>query len=259
MKTRIAFVPNSSSSSFIVIFPRMPKNSKEVFEFLFGNEDPNSYVYDNKAITYKEAAEIVFKDLKSKDSKPTQIKIMDLFVQRYYFLTHACGEGFYQMGYSSYCWGNDTKLVNKIREFTIEIEKQDDEYRKQLKNLLDKHITPVPYAWKDSKKENGEPRYTPKQVSDFEDYQRKEKIFRETNVEYKKLEKESWKIRNKNWKLQLELKKKLARKDIKLFKEKSKDKCVALLSYSDNDGDWGCAMEHGNIFDRLEHIRISNH
>ena len=258
MKIRLAFVPNSSSSSFIVIFPRMPKTVEETFEFLFGGCDREAHLYDNKALTYWEAAEIVFRDLKSKEAKATRKRLMDLFMARYYYSPHSYGcDGFYKR--SKLCWGTDSKLVDQIRETSIASSKSDDEWHKKLSDLVAEYVLPVPYAWADSKDEKGKPRYTKKQVKAFNDYQKQESVFRKTSEEYKKLEQERWASQTKNWKIARDLEEKLAKKDLKSFLAESKGKFVATLSYSDNDGEWGCAMEHGDIFNRLKHIVISNH
>jgi len=36
-------------------------------------------------------------------------------------------------------------------------------------------------------------------------------------------------------------------------------KFVFVVSYSDNDGDYFCALEHGNLFEKLKHYQISHH
>ena len=44
-------------------------------------------------------------------------------------------------------------------------------------------------------------------------------------------------------------------KDIEIFK----DKFVFEVSYADDCGDLGCAMEHGDLFERIPHRSQSNH
>jgi len=255
MKIRLAFVPNSSSSSFIVIFPRMPKTVKETFEFLFGHQaDPEISVYEyNVSVTRQQAAEIVFKDLQDKSCRCSNKELVYLFSMRYHY--SSCG--FYQD--SRIYWGSDPQLVDQIQQLTIDSKKQDDEYRQKLRLLINKHLKPVPYAWKGSKDDKGKPRYTAKQVKAFESYMAKEKKFRETNEEYKALEKESWDKRHEGWDAVKKLEIALAEKDRKLFLSKTKGKFVAILKYGDRDGDCGAAIEHGTVFDRIEHISISHH
>lgn len=41
--------------------------------------------------------------------------------------------------------------------------------------------------------------------------------------------------------------------------EQDPDSKLFIFSYSDNDGELGCVMEHGGIFDKLPHKQISQH
>lgn len=50
-----------------------------------------------------------------------------------------------------------------------------------------------------------------------------------------------------------------ARKAEKFWKELPEDVKLYRFHYSDNDGSFGAAMEHGGIFNRLIHKRISHH
>lgn len=65
MKKRTGFVSNSSSSSFIVKFPRIPSSAKEVKKIVFGDDE---FIYspwgDEKFETSK-AAQIIFNDIKA--------------------------------------------------------------------------------------------------------------------------------------------------------------------------------------------------
>ncbi|MDD5589186.1 MAG: hypothetical protein PHP92_03980 [Candidatus Nanoarchaeia archaeon] len=67
MKIRTSFVGNSSSSSFIVKFPKIPKTAKELQKMLFGNNKINK-PYDD-AFETLELAECVFKDMKAQKDK----------------------------------------------------------------------------------------------------------------------------------------------------------------------------------------------
>jgi len=48
-------------------------------------------------------------------------------------------------------------------------------------------------------------------------------------------------------------------KDGKKFFKKNKDCEIFVVEYSDNDGPFYCAMEHGDAFDKIPHIRVSKH
>lgn len=62
MKIRNGFVSNSSSSSFIVAFPREPSSVEEVKETLFPNGD-ETYSYYEYHCSTQEVSETVWKDI----------------------------------------------------------------------------------------------------------------------------------------------------------------------------------------------------
>lgn len=65
MKIRSGFVSNSSSSSFIVAFPREPKSARDVQRLMFGNETTIER-YDNVVSTYK-IAKTVWEDIRGQE------------------------------------------------------------------------------------------------------------------------------------------------------------------------------------------------
>ena len=65
MKIRQGFVSNSSSSSFIVFFPKKPKTAKEMKELLYGDLDKTRRYYaEDEPFDTLQLASIVFEDLK---------------------------------------------------------------------------------------------------------------------------------------------------------------------------------------------------
>jgi hypothetical protein len=84
MKVRNGFVSNSSSSSFLVAFPRKPKNVNEVKEILFSpgqNDYPNPFVYgmDDKDTFWPvdQVAKIVWNDIKKPATNEEMIECRD--------------------------------------------------------------------------------------------------------------------------------------------------------------------------------------
>ena len=65
MKKRIGFISNSSSSSFVVGFPRIPKDEKDLHDMMFPMGAENITPYD-ETMTSKEICSIVFSEMQTK-------------------------------------------------------------------------------------------------------------------------------------------------------------------------------------------------
>jgi hypothetical protein len=161
MKIRNGFVSNSSSSSFVVAFPRVPLSVKEVKRTLFGDAEYFIHPYDKETVyTTEEVAQIVFRDIQEQEVNDDE----------------AITEAIY--GYTeTNCYLDDFK--------------------------------------------------TPSGNYDWEAYN----LAANT----------------------------LAEKDAKQFKNRNKGKVIYTFNYSDNDSEPGSAMEHGEIFRNLDHVRVSRH
>jgi len=72
MKIRAGFVSNSSSSSFVVLFPREPKSAADVKEMLFRDETIFNSLYGENGWPTETVAETVWKDIC--DQKKNNIK-----------------------------------------------------------------------------------------------------------------------------------------------------------------------------------------
>lgn len=51
----------------------------------------------------------------------------------------------------------------------------------------------------------------------------------------------------------------IAEVEFKKFKEKYADKQIRVVRYSDNNGDFECNLEHGGLFNKIEHVYINEH
>jgi hypothetical protein len=80
MKQRKGFVSNSSSSSFILVFPQRPESSNDVYEHLFnGVEGEESLSHDKDSkLTHTQISDIVFKDI-SQSGVCTRDKLIEEF------------------------------------------------------------------------------------------------------------------------------------------------------------------------------------
>jgi hypothetical protein len=176
MKIRNGFVINSSSSSFIVIFPREPKDAEDVKNILF-EEGQETYLnpYPNYA--------------KQKEWSIEQV--------------------------SNTVW---------------------KDIQDQNKNNLKEAIDEISSGYL-----NGSPKW-----SDF-DYI------------------DDW---NKRCSLEVLENKRFANRKIKEFFNVNKDNITNediqnitfyIFSYSDESGEYFSSLEHGNLFDKLKHIKISHH
>ena len=171
MKIRNGFVSNSSSSSFIVIFPTEPKSVDDVKNFLFDKED-EMYCKD---YTVDQVAKTVWGDIC--DQKK-----------------------------------NDYNII--------------------LKEFESGHLNI-----------DGAPEYS--DFSHITDFSQKVKAYKKANRKFAN------KVMNKFFNLRKLKLKEIAKENI--------EESAYIFSYADEDGSYGSALEHGDLFSKLKHIRISKH
>lgn len=70
MKVRNGFVSNSSSSSFVVAFPKKPETAEDVKEMMFGKQGWHyaGYYSDDGDVPTKDIADAVFREVDGKES-----------------------------------------------------------------------------------------------------------------------------------------------------------------------------------------------
>jgi hypothetical protein len=180
MKIRQGFVSNSSSSSFIVKFPRSPKTTTDVSQILFGDDATKySSPYDDSMWDVEQVAKTVFGDIQSQD-------------------------------------------VNNVDE-AVEL-------------LSGSHNCPIKY----------------------DDYKKDPNDW--NSVDYPAYEEACKKWAVKEFENFYSLKK--IRRD-KLTQIEGgvnvPGAFIYIFEFSDNDGKYFSALEHGNLFDKVEHIKISQH
>lgn len=82
MKTRIGFVSNSSSSSFVVALPYKPETIEDLYSMLFGDSDKDTLICDvyggykkSQCVTKERASQIVWDNIKDPTvTDPERIK-----------------------------------------------------------------------------------------------------------------------------------------------------------------------------------------
>jgi hypothetical protein len=166
MKIRLGFVSNSSSSSFIVAFEKVPSTLEEMAEMLFGSDymlQRYHYPYDDKIFwPCIDVAKIVWNDFNDQEAALEE-EVLDA----------VCSGDF--DGCPEFNYHEDIPNEEKFEKFEIEIETA-------------------------------------------------------------------------------------AKKFLSKFTKKLPGDCnIYIFEYSDNSGSLYCAMEHGGLFDRIKHLRISKH
>lgn len=68
-----------------------------------------------------------------------------------------------------------------------------------------------------------------------------------------------WEKQREVWDIVDKRTKERAQPKLEAFLEKHKDKAIHVFEYGDDDGAYFCALEHGDLFKPLPHIRISHH
>lgn len=249
MKIRCGFVSNSSSSSFIVSFPKMPESAEDVLKYLFGADAKNDQqieYYDNETSAMAIANQ-VWQDILSaqgSDDNPyredtvIEGQIIDSLASRYYYSSNG---GFYH-GNSRF-FGTDAKLLDEIANLTMEHDKDSQEVYQAERGYIESKL-------------GSEPDYNKKTA--WEKWRADRRILEDKDPQFVAMRKKTnAKWNRKNKKLQA-LKQQLAILDFAVFKQRHPG-FIVKLTYSDNDGSIGSVIEHGDTFSLLPHITINQH
>lgn len=273
MKIRNGFVSNSSSSSFIVAFPKKPKSQADVLEMMFKDKNETVKPYDHE-LSAENVAAIVFADLQGKIkssgrlSKAFVEEAISLLAGRYYY--HVMGFGMWDgknkkmlmdchWSYDTddpYC-GTDKKLLKKIQDAYIDQEAQNKKHREK-EEYVNQCIPRVPYAYKSTNPADKKTS-TDEEIAAYQAYSAKYDAFTKSDKKYIKMSEKLHREQFRSYEKIRRLQEQLARKDFKVFLKDIQGSFLATLSYSDNDSETGSTMEHGNIFRNMKNIYICQH
>ena len=285
MKIRNGFVSNSSSSSFVVAFPKKPKSFDDVYEMMFYGKEGSIQPFTSfSEISYKKIAMRVWDDIKSTDKSKnksdtysdmsvpaTKEQIVYQFSNRYHYSppgnygiwmgrsNDSSGGAWYDK-IGPYC-GSDKYLLSKLRDVIVERENEyRDVYKKQNEIIKQEfHYGPEPkYAYRGGHNYKTKKPYTEEEIQEYEKFSNALRKFKEENKKYVELEKERIDL-YVGRQDEEEIRQKLAEADATSFINDNKDAFLIILSYSDNDGEFDSSMEHGNIFGNIPHVVISHH
>jgi len=223
MKIRNGFVSNSSSSSFLVAFDNnaIPTTEQEMHKLLFGStQDHPVTEYDYEASSMEMARKALY-DLQKQKKPLTFDQVLEEI----------------RSGYFEGCIGTwDYEKHSETGSKMYELEQQ---YREKYKTEKD---------WIHSGKHPDDSLCIEYRKLRDKLYDEVKKINDETA---RKIAQKFWDdtMDPIGWELE-RISKEVAEK----FAQK-----VYVFSYSDNNGSFGCLMEHWGIFNRLNHVTISHH
>jgi len=234
VKIRNGFVSNSSSSSFLVVFPKKPSSLDRTLKYMFNGVNKDITIYDHHAST-TDICNTVFNDV-----KPKRIEKKSALVS---FFAHDLYHTLYNVE-EAVRKDDIQRIMNLSREFDdcyqlyhtltglIRLEVAYDKVYYDQYHTLDNLISLAEQEKADEKVISGYRDQLNKLIPWWhtDDSKKKDSIIKE-----------------------------IAEKKADKFIEDHKGFWYTILEYADENGARGSLMEHGNIFRHIEHYVVSNH
>lgn len=273
MKTRNSFVSNSSSSSFVVGFPRKPTSPEDCLQIMFNGVDEKFTTEYCGESTTSAIASQVFEDIheeyKNEDGLPSSLdeEAINELSDLYYFtdftyIEYEEDKRIEKTGFvysRDQFWGQDKKLLKKLKLLHTELESMSS------CDLIEEAVgKSPPYATKEGNKligyyENSKyiqkdlGPYPEAEIVAYEEYQKKLNKFCKSEPYLIYLDK-----RRSLWNQITETERQLAAMDWKAIQEAYPGHFFFVVRYADEDNQ--ALMEHGHIFRNCPfHVRISHH
>jgi len=269
MKIRDGHVSNSSSSSFVVAFPKKPKSVKDVHQFMFnGKEGGVGVEYYEDGFSYRQVAQRVFDDIKMGNVQTSKDNLLEEFACRYDYSPNLHGGGTHWFGGFTDDEGGswpqtrdryfmfDDEQMKEFKEFVIAMERRNQELRDMESSALSR-VPEVKYAYKGGEDWKTKKPFTEDEVKAYHDYSKKLEKFKKTNEDYLAYEAARRTFWDEKYQTEKEIQLKIAATDLKNFLDDNKGAFIFIVSYGDESGEG--VLEHGDIFRKVPHIRVSHH
>ena len=261
MKCRTGFVSNSSSSSFVVVFPKKPKTFNELKKYMYPKESIDDIAIDD---WYGDDDRMTIKDIINrvlKDTLPQKRSNKKQLIEEFDSLWGA--NDFRRYGASEELVGEWEEL-ERIADSRFEFENhplyRDKRYSDNLSfRLTINEFKKIKLILKDKKMallhihdESDSVRFIAEEVIKNPDRPANKVI-----IEYCKSIRERYSESEKYSRKRRMVTNKIADQCAQKFKKENKGKWIGIYIYADESGEG--ELEHGEIFRNLKHIRFSHH
>ena len=290
MKIRTSFVSNSSSSSFVVAWPKKPKTTEEIGKFLFGEstEYPNPYPWEGHPDSFSTSivSDWLMNHLDWDKKKVRKELIGDLSAEVSYQISYIAEKYTNSYSFDNGRMVSCTTIANReikkilallkkhsprvnwekriqaIVDYRSKWHKISEKLQKEVYKLQDKlrqEHDCVRLKWQNTEKMTKEQKAAYEKAND-ENY----KQFQANVLEdprYKAADEKRRKACTKSWrepKKQLETLSMIAERLADIFIAENEGAAFSVIEIAD-DSDFGAAMEHGTLFDNLPHKKFSHH